>query len=169
MNPDLFWIPGPWRGKLAIVTRPRGGDWLEDEAAGWRRSGLNAVVSLLESDEAAQLELAHEGQAAESNGVLFISFPIPDLGVPVSIQEALALLKTIGGYLEAGKSVAVHCRQGIGRSGLIAAGVLMAFGAGAEKAIEVVSAARGLTIPETRAQLEWLHQLTSEYPVVSAS
>jgi len=53
MNPDLFWIPGPWRGRLAVATRPRGGDWLADEAAGWRRAGLDVVVSLLENEEAA--------------------------------------------------------------------------------------------------------------------
>ena len=58
MNPDLFWIPGPWRGKLAVAARPRGGDWLEDEASGWRQAGLDVVVSLLEKEEAAQLELA---------------------------------------------------------------------------------------------------------------
>jgi hypothetical protein len=65
MNPDLFWIPGSWRGKLAIVTRPRGGDWLEDEAAGWRRARLNLIVSLLEKEEAAHLQLDRERDAAK--------------------------------------------------------------------------------------------------------
>jgi hypothetical protein len=51
MNPDLFWIPGPWRGRLAVVMRPRGGDRLEDEADAWRRAGLDVIVSLLEKDE----------------------------------------------------------------------------------------------------------------------
>jgi hypothetical protein len=35
MTTELFWIPGPWKGKLAIVPRPRGGDWLDDEVGGW--------------------------------------------------------------------------------------------------------------------------------------
>src|SRR6202030_4085280 len=35
MSPDLFRIPGPWRGKLAVITRPRGREWLDDKAAGW--------------------------------------------------------------------------------------------------------------------------------------
>lgn len=63
MKPDLFWIPGPWRGRLAVATRPRGGDWLEDEAAGWRRAGIDVVVSLLEEHEAGQLDLHGEAQA----------------------------------------------------------------------------------------------------------
>ena len=169
MNPDLFWIPGPWRGSLAVATRPRGGDWLEDEAAGWRRAGLDVVVSLLENEEAAQLDLAHEGDAAEKNGVEFISFPIPDRGVPASTPGVLALLRGIVGALEEGKKVAVHCRQGIGRSGSIAAGVLISSGIGAEKAIEAVSSARGLPVPETPAQLEWIHHLPSERLVVTSS
>ena len=167
MNPDLFWIPGPWRGRLAIATRPRGGDWLEDEASGWRQAGLDVVVSLLEEDETAQLELVHEGQAAEGNSVRFVSFPIPDRGVPASMPDAARLLRKISGTLEEGKNVAVHCRQGIGRSGLIAVGALVTAGIGVDKAIEVVSTARGQTVPETAAQLRWIRQLPSERLVES--
>ena len=161
MNPDLFWVSGPWRGKLAVVARPRGGDWLEDEASGWHRAGIDVVVSLLEQAEAADLGLAHEGDVAESNGVHFVSFPIPDRGVPASTPDALALLKEVAGALEEGKTVAVHCRQSIGRSGLIAVGVLMLSGIAVDKAIDVVSAARGQSIPETAAQLRWLRHLPS--------
>ena len=30
---SLYWIDGPWKGKLALSGRPRGGDWLKDETA----------------------------------------------------------------------------------------------------------------------------------------
>src|SRR5579859_3185031 len=105
MNPQLFWIPGPWRGRLAIVTRPRGGDWLNDEAAGWRRAGIDVVVSLLERDEASQLDLADESSAAEVRGIRFISFPIPDCGVPAAVPETVSLLGDITRSLEQGKNV----------------------------------------------------------------
>ncbi len=166
MNPDLFWIPGPWRGRLAIVTRPRGGDWLDDEASDWRRAGVDVIVSLLEGDEAAQLNLLDEPRAAEANGVRFVSFPIADLGVPASVSAAAALMADVTGALEEGKNVAVHCRQGIGRSGLIAAGVLLSSGITLDRAIQVVSSARGLTVPETVEQLSWLQQLPSPPKVV---
>jgi hypothetical protein len=80
VTPHLFWIPGPWRGRLAIAARPRGGDWL-DETKSWRQAGLDVVVSLLETEEADQLGLALEGELAISSGLRFISFPIPDRGV----------------------------------------------------------------------------------------
>jgi hypothetical protein len=95
MKPELFWISGPWHGKLAISSRPRGGDWLQDEAAAWRRAGLDVVVSFLEDEEATQLELAREAEAARREGIDFIGFPIADRGVPDSTAATLALLDTI--------------------------------------------------------------------------
>lgn len=145
-----------------MASRPRGGDWLEDEIKGWRGTGLDVIVSLLENDEAAQLDLAHESGVVESNGIRFFSFPIPDLGIPVSTQEALSLLGDLATALDRGQNVAIHCRQGIGRSGLVAASLLVISGIGAEKAIEVVSAARGMAVPETLEQLQWIKHLPSE-------
>src|ERR1035441_4990133 len=154
MNTDLFWIPGPWRGRLAIIPRPRGGDWLEDEASGWRRAGIDIVVSLLENEEAAQLELLSEPDAAGANSIRFISFPIPDRGVPASTPAALSLMADLADALDRGENVAVHCRQSVGRAGLIAAGVLTTAGMNPQHAIDAFSSARGLTVPETSEQRE---------------
>jgi predicted protein tyrosine phosphatase len=166
MTPDLFWIPGPWRGRLAIVARPRGGDWLEDEASGWRRAGIDVIVSLLEKDEVTELDLVDEAQAVGAMGIRFMSFPIPDRGVPASASAAVSLIAAIRDALETGDNVAVHCRQGVGRSGLIAAGVLLSAGIDPERAIEVVSSARGQIVPETPGQRSWVQRLPSLPPVV---
>jgi protein-tyrosine phosphatase len=169
MKADLFWIPGPWRARLAIVARPRGGDWLEDEAVAWRRAGIDVVVSLLEDDEAAQLGLADERQAAEGQAVEFVSFPIPDRGVPASTEAAIEVIGRIAAELKAGHNVAVHCRQSIGRSGLLAAGVLVNSGVQAEQAMETVSSARGMSVPETLDQRRWIEELPSRVPVANQS
>ena len=159
MKPDLFWIPGPWRGRLAVSARPRGGDWLEDEARAWRQAGVDLVVSLLEDDEASGLGLMGESRAVEESGMAFLSFPIADRGVPDSTSAAAALIAGVVSALEEGRNVAVHCRQGIGRSGLIAAGVLMTTGAAPDQAMQAVSSSRGVTVPETADQRAWAHQL----------
>ena len=161
-TPELFWIPGPWSGRLAVATRPRGGDWLEDEAMGIRSAGVDVLVSLLEDEEAADLALTDEGTAFEREGLEFVSFPIPDRGVPQSVVAGLGLLETIVGLLEHGKNVAIHCRQSVGRSGLVASGALIVSGSGAEEAIRVVSTARGQPVPETSEQIRWLRNLPSE-------
>ena len=166
MDQHLFWIPGPWRGRLAIAARPRGGDWLEDETASWRAAGLNVVVSLLERAEADQLGLALEGDLAIAAGLRFISFPIPDRGVPASLAAASAICRQVADVLKDGQTVGVHCRQGIGRSGLIAIGALVASGVDAGKAIEIVGAARGLPVPETEGQLLWVQRLADEQRIL---
>ena len=162
MAPELFWISGPWRGRLAVAARPRGGEWLQDEAEGWRSAGINIIVSLLEEREAAQLDLVDEAKAANACGVQFVSFPIPDRGVPASAPAAISLIASISNALEAGRTVAVHCRQALGRSALIAAGVLARSGLNPERAIEVVSTARGQTVPETNGQRAWIQGLPAD-------
>jgi protein-tyrosine phosphatase len=85
-----------------------------------------------------------------------MSFPIPDRGVPTSRQAALALMQQLEQALAAGERIAVHCRQGIGRSALLAAGVLAAAGEEPDMALQHISAARGCAVPETVEQQEWV-------------
>lgn len=103
MRPDFYQIPGPWRGRLAIAGRPRGGDWLQDEASAWRRAGIDIVVSLLEDAEAGELGLSDEASAMQSEGMRFLSLPIPDRGVPASTPAVAALIADITKALAAGE------------------------------------------------------------------
>lgn len=128
MQVKVFWVSGPWRGRLGILPRPRGGDWLRDEAAACRAAGIDMVVSLLEAEEEAHLGLEGEAAAAAASGIDFRAYPIPDRGVPASRESVAKLVADILEALETGRNVVVHCRQGIGRSGTIVATVLVAAG-----------------------------------------
>ena len=116
MPAKVFWVDGPWRGKLGILPRPRGGDWLRDDTRAWREAGITMVISLLEPQEEAQLALEDEGAAAAASGVEFRPFPIPDRGVPPSRESVAELAGGIVRALTRGENVAVHCRQEVGRS-----------------------------------------------------
>ena len=59
-----------------------------------------------------------------------------------------------------------QCRQGIGRSGLVAAASLLMTGMGAREAVDSVGTARGVAVPETSGQLQSLKNLASEYLLV---
>jgi protein-tyrosine phosphatase len=157
-----YLIEGPWPGRLAIVARPRGSDWLEDEVHAWKEMGFDVVVSLLTRDELDELGLAAEADLSRAQGLQFCEFPIPDLGVPKSSAATRELLDNLRADLDVGKRIAIHCRQGIGRSGLIAAGVLVVSGVEPELAIRQVSAARGLPVPETPEQREWVLELARD-------
>ena len=156
MNTELYWIEYSWPGRLAIAARPRGGEWLDDEVSAWRRAGLDVVVSLLTRDESAELELSAEALSCKTKRIQFLSFPIADRGVPISRKAAVDFLKAMEELLGQGKSIAVHCRQGIGRSALIAAALLVMSGERPESAFQRVSAARGIAVPETAEQRAWV-------------
>ncbi len=91
MRSAIYWIERNWPGRLAIVPLPRGNDWLEDEVAAWQQSGLNVIVSLLESAETDELGLRQEAALCEAAGLEFVSFPIVDRSVPVTRQAAMEL------------------------------------------------------------------------------
>jgi protein-tyrosine phosphatase len=158
MTPNLFWIAEVPRGRLAIMARPRAGDWLVDEMAAWYAAGLTDVICLLEDLEVRDLGLEHEAQIAREAGLRFERFPIPDRGVPATVAHARALWVDLADRLRAGRSVGIHCRAGIGRSSLMAAGVLREIGVPEDHAWVVIAAARGLAVPDTEAQRAWLSQ-----------
>ena len=157
----MFWVAGPWQGRLGILPRPRGGDWLGDEMTAWRESGIDVVVSLLEPEEEVQLVLEGEAAAAAASGIDFRPFPIPDRGVPASRESVAELASEIVDALEAGRNVAVHCRQGIGRSGVIVGGVLIAAGTDLGAALKAIKESRGSEVPETEEQRRWLGDFAS--------
>jgi hypothetical protein len=156
MASDIHWIDLQGAGRLAIMARPRAGDWLEDEIAHWRAAGIDIVVSLLEPAEIAELGLGRESGLCQEHGIELISFPIRDRGVPPSAKEAAALARELTARIAAGKAVAVHCRAGIGRSSVIAACVMVSVGAEPRAAFDVIAASRGTKVPDTDEQRDWV-------------
>jgi protein-tyrosine phosphatase len=158
MIADLYWVDGPWPGKLAIAPRPRGADWLKDDIGSWERSGVNAIVSLLTPEEEKDLDLRDEARTGRERGMQFISFPVADRQVPASQTELAVLLEKLDHDLTAGKNVVIHCRAGIGRSALVAACLLVMKRLSPESAVRKVSTTRGLSVPETKEQRNWVDQ-----------
>jgi protein-tyrosine phosphatase len=156
VSTELRWVGGPWKGKLAIAPRPRGGDWLEDEIEAWCRLGITTVVSLLTPEEESELGLMEESAVAQSHGLGFLSLPIPDREVPASESEVTAMLVRLHGILGSGGSAVIHCRQGVGRAGLLASCLLIYEGNQPLESIRAVSQARGVEVPETSGQRAWV-------------
>ena len=156
MGTKLHWVDGPWPGKLAVAARPRGGEWLEDEIAGWHGVGIDTVLSLLTPEEEQSLDLANESNVVKARGMNFMQLPIQDREVPGSETELSAALENLNDKLLSGKNVVVHCRQGVGRSGLVAACLLITNGLDAKTAVKNISAARGIPVPETKEQRQWI-------------
>ena len=156
MRAEIYWVEGTWPGKIAVAPRPRGDDWTTDDVASWKRAGVNVVLSLLTAEENRSLGLINEASEVQKSGLEFLPFPIPDLQVPASKAKLNETIEKLGAELAKNKNVLIHCRQGIGRSGLIAACLLISKGLSPGAAIDQVSAARGLRVPETPEQREWV-------------
>lgn len=156
MATNIYWVDGPWPGKLALAARPRGGEWLEDEITNWQRQGVKTVLSLLTSEEQRELDLVNESAEAKAHGITFLTFPIEDRQVPDSEKSLTKILEQVDSELSSGRNVLVHCRQGIGRVGLVAACLLLIKGLGAKGALKRLTAARGVPLPETSEQRRWI-------------
>ena len=159
----LYWAQGPWSGKLAVAARPRGGEWLADEIATWRQAGIGTVLSLLTHEEEQELDLSEEGREVKKSGMRFLSLPIPDRQTPGSESEVKATIEKLDAKLSSGKNVVVHCRQGVGRSGLIAACLLITKGLSSGAALEAIGAARGVSVPETPEQRRWVERYATSF------
>jgi protein-tyrosine phosphatase len=160
MASDLYWIEHHRNlPRLAIMARPRSGDWLADEIAAWREAEVGTVVSLLERSETVELGLQAEADLCQANGIDFISFPIADRGVPADRNELVALCRAIAAR---DKAVAIHCRAGIGRSALVAASVLILAGAEPDAAFAAIGTARRVSVPDTEQQSEWVRDLAAQ-------
>ncbi len=156
MRTELNWIEGPWRCRLAIMPRPRGRDWLEDEISSWQSMGIEVIVSALTSEENAELDLMRERELCEKVKIVFIAFPIADRGLPPSMKAALDLAYRLEQRLALGENIATHCRQGIGPASPLAACVLVVSGVDPASAWERIVAARGCSVPDTNEQKEWV-------------
>ena len=156
MPTELYWIAAGASPKLAIMARPRAGDWLEDEIVHWKLSGVEIVVSLLERDEIDDLGLEAEAALCEQRGIQYLSFPIPDRGVPVDMADAMRFAADVASQ---GKSTAIHCRAGIGRSSVMAAAMLISGGVEPAAAMSAIQEARRVPVPDTDEQRDWVLKL----------
>ena len=155
MVPQIYKVMSGGNGFLAVMARPRSGEWLRDELVGLRQAGVATIASLLEPREEAELELMLEASVAKELGLKFLSLPIADRGVPSIAADFHRFVAQLADDVRAGRGVVVHCRAGIGRSGITAAAVLVLLGHEPRAVFEMVSKARGIRVPDTDQQLEW--------------
>ena len=156
MKSTIYRIDGPWPGRLAIIARPRGNEWLEDEIKDLTLSGIEVVVSLLTDEENNDLGLNAEAKTAEQHGLRFISFPINDYSVPASSEALFGLVTKLDDLLTRGQAIGIHCRQGIGRSSVVAACVLSLSIENIDECFRQISDARGTAVPDTVEQRNWV-------------
>lgn len=168
MIAEVFWTTEKYPGRIALVLRPRGGEWLEDEAKAWAAAGIDVIVSMLEPEEIRNFELEREAEFCVKNGIEFFACPVADRGIPNLDESFLQLIERLKTLLLNGKKIAIHCRQSVGRAPLMAAALMISFGMDFEEAFRQLSIVRGVEVPETDEQRNWAERFAEESATVLA-
>lgn len=138
--------------QLAIVPCPRGGRFLHDELHHLRRTGIQALVSLLSDEQVEMLDLAEEPLLATRMGIQFLHHPIPDHQLPPDPEAFRAFVGNLAHRLDSGQRIAIHCWGSIGRATVVAACTLIHLGWEPYEALVAVESARGCPVPDTQEQ-----------------
>ena len=129
-----------------------------------RQIELAGFGALCASDDSDELFRSHARRPRDAGtGYGFSIFPNPRPTGSDSQARLSKVLEKIDKELTSGTNVVLHCRQGIGRSGLVAACLLVAKGVEVKAAIKRLSAARDVQIPETDEQRRWIDHFASNF------
>lgn len=163
-------VLGPGMGRLGLTLCPGkknpGSNWNRDlgkDLQAIRNWGATTVLTLIEDHEFQMLGVQTIAQDVRALGMVWLHLPILDVSVPDHRFEDVWVLEgpTLHKRLDAGERILIHCRGGLGRTGLVAGRILVERGYDPKTAIQRVRAVRPHAI-ETSAQKR--HVLGSRSP-----
>ena len=100
------------------------------------------LVTLLQAHELSDLQIPALFDQVQDYGMQSCWFPIRDFGTPNSMAGLQQLVEQLLTVLADGQTIVVHCKGGLGRSGLVTASCLVALGYSPEAAFRLVRKAR---------------------------
>jgi ADP-ribosylglycohydrolase/protein-tyrosine phosphatase len=170
----------PLHGRIGLTIAPG----KKDSAGRWNRDldqalkrlretvDTKLLVSLVEDHELILLGIEDLRSQALAAGIRVVRHPIRDAGIPKDMDAIVRLVRVVLAAAEAGDNTVIHCRGGLGRSGLLAACCLAAQGHAARSAILTVRAARTGAV-ETREQERFVSAFLAAWhtgrPLIPAS
>jgi ADP-ribosylglycohydrolase/protein-tyrosine phosphatase len=127
-------------------------------------AGITQFIDLTEASELPSYEELLPFSTPTGRRVQYIRESIPDHSVPASPETMERILATLRTALDAGETVYVHCRAGIGRSAMVAGCYLVDRGLDATAALETLQqcwkqsakSPQWVYVPETDEQFEYI-------------
>ncbi|MFM9975930.1 MAG: hypothetical protein ACKVON_15320 [Beijerinckiaceae bacterium] len=150
-------------GRIGLCRLPgRTGD-LDADVSAIRDWHPTFVISMTESPEMASLGAADLPARLQALGIGWRHFSVVDYGVPdATVSELWPMIAhSLHAALDRSEGVLLHCRGGLGRSGMIALRLLTERGEEPGAALAVIRAVRPGAV-ETEAQRLWATAYTKE-------
>jgi len=120
------------------------GDSMADDLMTIRNWGATSLVTLLDGSELHSLGVNALPRKAIAHHLLWFHLPLQNLSIPdeqFDIRWAWAGPRLCQSLRE-GQRIVIHCKEGIGRSGLVAARLMIELGTPPEQAINSIQKAR---------------------------
>ena len=148
------------RGGQPRTAKPGSAAALEADLTLLASNGATDLVTLIGVDERERLGVGALPRRATERGMSWREFPITDRSAPTAGRQVEfdRLLDQLLTGLGTGRRVAIHCQAGLGRTGLLAASLLVRSGIGSNDAIAIVRSARPGSI-ETSGQEYFIRKI----------
>lgn len=135
---------------------------LDDALKTLKAAGATAVITVMPDSELAKNQVSDMSSRCAAQGLAWFHLPVADDQPPADDFETLwaAQQDEILRRLKAGERIAIHCKGGSGRTGLIAASLLIKLGLPLTQATAQVQALRPKALQHP-AHVSWISTLAN--------
>jgi len=164
---QIDYLETPLGGRIGM-THCLGRNTIDGQGRQWQRvlvddiqtvshANIHTVISLITLSELKKLGGAELPELLKQHQINWLQIPIEDFGTPdqETLEAWRAHVPTLLQLLKHKKTILLHCAAGLGRTGMMAAALLVACGVAPATAIAQVRQVRPGTI-ETIAQAQFI-------------
>ena len=153
LNGELLFTPFPATKGTSLI----------EAVTTLKQAGATGIITLMADAELAENAASDLGLVCQQTGLQWYQLPVADDAAPATDfqaawqQHSAEILQR----LQAGETLAIHCKGGSGRTGLIAAQIVLAAGGELDMTIAAVQALRPRALQHP-AHLVYLQQLATQ-------